>query len=170
MLELVFNNSTEDKEFQDDFFKNIFNLAIEELKLGDKNIEVSINIVGEDKIRELNHQYRHKDKVTDVLSFPMQSFGRHRPGGAKRLEGPFDYVHPTSNVETFDVGDIFICLPFAKKEAKRENINIDVKLARLLAHGFLHLLGYDHEKSKLEEKKIFGLEKRILAKCLKTKD
>lgn len=93
-------------------------------------------------MRELNKKYRNKDKVTDVLSFPM--------------------VEESEKLETLDLGDIFICLSFAKNEAKSENISIEEKLAQLTVHGFLHLIGYDHEKSKKEEIKMFGLENKIL--------
>ena len=63
-----------------------------------------------------------------------------------------------------DLGDIFICLPFAKNDAKSENVSIEKKLSQLAAHGFLHLLGYDHEKSQAEARRMFGLESQILKK------
>ena len=164
MSDVVFQNTTEDKSFGKDLFEKVIKAGIIELGLDTKNIGVSINLVGEEKIIELNKKYRDKDKVTDVLSFPMQSEGLHRPEGAKRLEGPapFDYAQGKSNAGAFDLGDIFICLPFAKKEAKSENIGIDRKLARLTVHGFLHLMGYDHEVSKKEETKMLSLENKIL--------
>jgi probable rRNA maturation factor len=127
------------------FFKKVLETAAQELKLKDK-IEVSVNLVGEDKIRELNKKYRKKDKPTDVLSFPM---------GDKYLIRNTKYI-------IRDVGDIFICLSIAKNEAKRENITIKEKLAQLAAHGFLHLLGYDHEVSEVCARKMFKLENRIL--------
>ncbi len=164
MLDLVYQNLTKDEELQKGFFISILEIVVGELELKDKNIEVSISLVDEGKIRELNNKYRHKDEVTDVLSFPMQSFRLHRPERAKRFEEPFDHAQgPRSNAKAFDLGDIFICLPFAKKEAKSENVSIDKKLAQLAVHGFLHLLGHDHEKSE-EAEKMFGLEKKILEK------
>ncbi|MDP3792836.1 MAG: rRNA maturation RNase YbeY [bacterium] len=149
MLDLVFQNSTLDKSFKDDFFVNIIRVALGELDLDKKNIEVSINLVGENKIKELNKKYRNKNKVTDVLSFPL------------RL-APLAQVK--SNAGVFDLGDIFICLSIAKKEAKRENIDIERKLAQLTVHGFLHLAGYDHENSIAEAKKMEKLEEDILRK------
>ena len=164
MIDLVFNNS-QDESFKTDFFNKILETSVGILGISDRNIEVSINIVNEDKIRELNKQYRNKDKVTDVLSFPMQSKGLHHPKGMDRFEGPFGYAQgPMSNAEAFDIGDIFVCLPFAKIKAKSENIDIDRKIIQLVVHGFLHLLGYDHEKTEEDAKEMFGLENKILSK------
>ena len=138
MLDLVFQNLTTDKQFNENFFKKILEIAGGELKLVNKNISVSLNLVGEGKIKELNKKHMNKNKVTDVLSFPMEESG--------------------------DMGDIFICLPFAKKEAKSENVDIENKLAQLTVHGFLHLAGYDHESSKQDAEKMFKLENKILDK------
>ena len=146
MLDLVFQNSTSSKEYTSKFFEKILITAIKELKLTGKKIEISINLVGNAKIKELNKKYRHKDKVTDVLSFPM-------------AEKSFVIRHSSFVI---DLGDIFICLSFAKKEAKSENVSIERKLAQLTVHGFLHLLGYDHEKSSKDAKKMFGLQDKIL--------
>ena len=67
-------------------------------------------------------------------------------------------------MEILPLGDIFISLPFAKKEAKSENVSIDRKLVHLAVHGFLHLAGYDHERSENKADKMFRLEKKILSK------
>jgi len=146
MPNLVYRNLTSDKKYNSKFFEIILVGAIKELKLADKKVGLSVNLVGEGKIRELNKKYRNKNKISDVLSFPM----------ASKLE------IPKSNTEVLDLGDIFICLSFAKNEAKSENISIERKLAQLVVHGFLHLLGYDHEKSEKDAKKMFGLENKIL--------
>ena len=60
------------------------------------------------------------------------------------------------------LGDIFICLPVAEERAIKEGMVLDFKLAFLIVHGFLHLLGYDHEKSNKEEKKMFAIQNKIL--------
>jgi probable rRNA maturation factor len=145
MLDLVFQNSTEDKSFKEDFFVGVLKISAKELNLLDKEIEISMNLVGEDEIRELNNKYRKKDKVTDVLSFPIEE-------------------KPLEESGTWPLGDIFICLSFAKNEAKRENVSIDRKIAQLTVHGFLHLLGYDHERSDKDAEEMFELENRILNK------
>ncbi len=152
-MDLVFQNLTSDKRYKSNFFEKILVTGVRELKLGDRKIELSVNLVGESKIKELNKKYRRKNKVTDVLSFPMlENFEFRVPA---RLAGG-------SNFEFQDLGDIFICLSFAKKQAKEENISIEKELARLTVHGFLHLLGYDHERSKKDEIEMFKLEHKIL--------
>ena len=144
MLDLVFQNYTSTKAPTEQFFIKIFEVATEALNLKNK-VELSVNLVGDNKIRALNKRHRNKNKVTDVLSFPLEE---------KKLE----------KYGILPLGDIFICLPFAKKEAKSENVSIDRKLAQLAVHGFLHLLGYDHERSGKDADEMFRLENKILDK------
>jgi len=145
MLDLVFKNYTQGKAPGKVFFREILVATLKELKIKDKNIEVSLNLVGEAKIKELNKKYRNKNEITDVLSFPLEE---------ARLK----------KYDILPLGDIFICLPFAVKEAKRQDIGLKKELAWLTVHGFLHLLGYDHEKSAHDKKKMFALENKILSK------
>jgi len=144
-LDFVFKNHTSQKAPSENFFKKVLGTGVEELKIKDKNIEVSLNLVGETKIRELNKKYRGKNKRTDVLSFPLDEV---------RLQ----------KYDILPLGDIFICLPFAVKEAKKQDIGLKKELAWLTVHGFLHLLGYNHEKSADDKKKMFVLENKILGK------
>ena len=160
MLDLVFKNYIRQKSPDEKFFREIFDTGIEELKIKDKNVEMSLNLVGEEKIKELNNKYRNKNEVTDVLSFPLLEWD---PSPAKR--GDKGTLSEESRLKKHDIlplGDIFICLPFAVKEAKRQNISLEKELAWLSVHGFLHLSGYDHEKSSEEKKKMFDLENKIL--------
>jgi len=147
-MQLIFRNLTAEKKFNSKFFEKFLITAEKEIKLKNKNTGISINLVGESRIRGLNKKYRNKDKATDVLSFPLS-------------EKPI--IH-NSKFIIHDLGDIFICLSIAKKQAKSENINIEKKLARLTVHGFLHLLGYDHEKSEKDAEKMFSLEDKFLKK------
>lgn len=149
MLDIVFNNSISDKKYTPKFFERILNTATQELKINGKKIGISINLVDEAKIKKLNRKYRNKNKPTDVLSFPI----------SKGLE-----IRNSKLEIEKDVGDIFICLSIAKNEAKGENITIEQKLAQLTVHGFLHLLGYDHEKSPGSAEKMFRIESQILRK------
>ena len=145
MIDLVLKNNTSRKSPGNKFFRNILDTGIKELKIKDKNIEVSLNLVGEVKMRELNKKYRGKNKVTDVLSFPLEE--------ARLIKHAI-----------LPLGDIFICLPFAIKESERQSVGLKKELAWLTVHGFLHLLGYDHEKSADDKKKMFSLENKILKK------
>lgn len=143
MVDLVFKNYTLQKAPNEKFFKEIFDTIIRKLKIKYKSIELSLNLVGGGKIKELNKKYRSKNQVTDVLSFPLEEsrFKKH---------------------DILPLGDVFICLPFAVKESKRQRISLKKEMARLTIHGFLHLLGYDHEKSVDDKKKMFALENKIL--------
>jgi len=148
MVDLVFKNYTPLKAPGRVFFKKILETSARELKLKDK-VEVSISLVGEKRIQELNEKYRNKNKSTNVLSFPMQ----------EKLE-----IGNWKLEIDKDIGDIFVCLSIAKKEAKREDIDIKEKLMQLAVHGFLHLSGYDHERSEKDAKKMLELERSILDK------
>ncbi|MBZ9577493.1 rRNA maturation RNase YbeY [Patescibacteria group bacterium] len=85
-----------------------------------KEVGLSIVFVGQGKMRKLNKKYRGKNKVTDVLSFDN------------------------------GLNEIVICLREVKKNAKRYNSTFKKELAQVLIHGILHLLGYEHEKTKKE--------------------
>lgn len=96
---------------------------LESLGLGDA--ELSILLCDDETIRELNLQYRKKNKATDVLAFPMQ-------------EGPGPQALPGL------LGDVVISLPTATRQAAEHDRPIIEEVTFLLAHGLLHLLGYDH--------------------------
>ncbi len=146
MSDLVFNNFTADKRFGLKFFKEITQEAIKKLGFAGQNIELSINLVGEGRIKALNKKYLGKNRTTDVLSFPVSD---------KISIGPI-------NNGIMALGDIFICLPVAKRDALKEGMSLSFKLILLAVHGLLHLLGYDHEKSEKNKKEMFKLQDKIL--------
>jgi probable rRNA maturation factor len=92
--------------------------------LGREDAELSILLVGDRRIRALNRQWRGKDAATDVLSFPLSD-----PPGIGTL-----------------LGDVVISLDTAARRAREEGHPVARELERYLAHGLLHLLGYDHER------------------------
>jgi rRNA maturation RNase YbeY len=110
--------------------------------LGCNRSELSILITGDDHIHELNRQYLNRDKPTNVLSFPMTA----EPGG----------------IETGMLGDIVISVDTAKREAAEMGTTLHERIYELLIHGLLHLMGYDHEISKKDEKIMQKEEKRLL--------
>jgi probable rRNA maturation factor len=112
----------------------------------------TVNLCGKAKIKTLNHQYRSKKRPTDVLSFPLNSSVR---------TGGIDYFHQSLEIE---LGDIFICKEVALAQAKEYSIEFEEEVIQLLIHGFLHLLGFDHEISVKEEKLMFDLEAKIFLK------
>lgn len=91
-------------------------------------INVSLSIVGERKIRELEQKYFNRDEITDVLSFP-QDEGEPMP----------------DDKEGHNLGDIVVCYPQAKRQAMQWNRLIDEEIEFLACHGLLHLLGVHHD-------------------------
>ena len=150
MLDLVLNNLTTDKKYNQNFFDKILDtaLVVPRLEVQPPNVGVSVNLVGAGRMKALNKKYRDKNRVTDVLSFPLNK----KEDFSMKLKG-----------DTIELGDIFICLPIAKKIAKKEKISIEKELARLTVHGFLHLLGYDHERRD-DKGEMFKLENKTLDK------
>jgi probable rRNA maturation factor len=94
-------------------------------ELGLKKVELSLAIVDDETIRELNKKHRKKNKPTDVLSFPLLEL---RPGDA--AEGA--------------LGDVILSVPTARRQAAKRRRPLLDELTMLLAHGILHLLGFDH--------------------------
>jgi probable rRNA maturation factor len=108
-----------------------------------KSIEISLSLVGKDQIQELNREYRDKDKITDVLSFPMYMTLKN--------------VWPHSSL-----GDIVICMPVMRQQAQEYGHSETRELCFLFVHGLLHLCGYDHERSKEEEALQFARQDQVL--------
>ena len=94
---------------------------------GQNNAAVTIVLVDDPYIRKLNHKYRQLNRATDVLSFNLND----------ELE---------SNSE--ELGDVYISVDRAREQAYRYRISMENELHRLLIHGCLHLLGYDHKNSR----------------------
>lgn len=152
-IDLVFKNHTSFKAPAESFFARIITVGLKITKPKDGKVEIGINLVGEERIKKLNATHRGKNKVTDVLSFPLENLH-----SGKSLDGQVGL----KNYGILSLGDIFICLPFARKEAIIDKMTLQAKLAQLTVHGFLHLLGYDHEISVKGAKAMLGLENKIL--------
>ncbi len=146
----VFLSTTERKNIE--FFLSLASEVLKNSKKIDlipnhlKNMEISILICGDVKIKKLNTDFRNKEKVTDVLSFPAHE--NLRKVWKKDLK----------TNEDFFLGDLAICFPQAKRQAKEFKITPMDEFIHLFFHGILHLLGYDHEISRAEEKKMEKLE------------
>lgn len=112
------------------------------------NLEVSLLICGDKKMRDLNREYREKDYVTDVLSFPAHENLRKK-------------TYPEA---TLFLGDLAICHPQTIRQAKAFSIGYWDEFVHLFIHGVIHLLGYDHELSSKEEKLMEEWEEKALKK------
>jgi probable rRNA maturation factor len=108
--------------------------------LGEESSELSLLLVGNRKIRSLNAKFRGKDTPTDVLSFPLEE---RLPTGIRLL------------------GDVVISLEQAKIQAREKRKDFAHEVEWLLIHGILHLLGYDHERSRKDDRIMRSLERRI---------
>jgi probable rRNA maturation factor len=123
--------------------KAIFNTLVYEGF--DKDCEVSVTFTDNEQIKELNKNYRNKNSATDVLSFPM-----------------FDDFTNIEMVNDIPLGDIVISLERAAKQGYEIGHSIYHEVAFLCVHSTLHLLGYDHETSKADEKEMFAKQKEIM--------
>jgi probable rRNA maturation factor len=105
--------------------------------------ELSVALVDDAEIHRLNAQYRRIDKPTDVLAFAMR-------------EGDGADVHPDV------LGDVVISLDTAAREAAARGAALADEVRVLLTHGVLHLLGYDHERSPAEARRMFARQRQLL--------
>ncbi|CRK84180.1 rRNA maturation RNase YbeY [Neobacillus massiliamazoniensis] len=109
--------------------------------------EVSITFVSNERIQEINREYRDKDTPTDVISFAMEELG----------EGEVELI---GEEMPRILGDIIISVPKAKEQANEYGHSFIRELGFLAVHGFLHLLGYDH-MTKEEEEVMFTRQREI---------
>ena len=107
---------------------------------GHPSASLSLTLVGKTRMQRLNRIFRQRDYATDVLAFPMQD---------------------ASQSSLAFVGDVVICVPVALSQASRFDNTPDEEIMRLLIHGTLHLLGYDHETTEREAKRMTRKEQAI---------
>lgn len=107
---------------------------------GHPSASLSLTLVGKTRMQRLNRTFRQRDYATDVLAFPMQD---------------------ASQSSLAFVGDVVICVPVALSQASRFGNTPDEEILRLLIHGTLHLLGYDHETTEQEAKRMTRKEQAI---------
>tara|TARA_B100000315_G_scaffold260401_1_gene321443 strand:+ start:3147 stop:3635 length:489 start_codon:yes stop_codon:yes gene_type:complete len=108
--------------------------------------ELSVLLINDRAMRALNAQYRGKNQATDVLSFPQPA----SQDGVAHL-----------------IGDVVISLQTATRQAQERQSTLHEEIVRLLVHGILHLLGYDHERSPQEFRRMRNKE-RMIIRCLTT--
>ncbi|PLR68176.1 MULTISPECIES: rRNA maturation RNase YbeY [Bacillaceae] len=113
-----------------------------------EDAELSVTFVDNQKIQEINRDYRNKDQATDVISFAMEEQGE----GEVSIKG-MDMPQV--------LGDIIISVPRAEEQALEYGHSFTRELGFLAVHGFLHLLGYDHMTPE-DEAKMFTKQKEIL--------
>ncbi len=113
----------------------------------ENDAEVSVSFVNNKQIRQLNRQFRNKDKPTDVLSFPLGE------------NGQYDIDQETGALL---LGDVVISMETAVKQAKTYGHSLEREVGFLTVHSMLHLLGYDHVTSALDAANMHEKEEAIL--------
>jgi probable rRNA maturation factor len=107
---------------------------------------LSIHCIGDTRMRRLNRQYRGKDSTTDVLTFRLH-------------EGENAFA------SAYELGDIFISVPQIKRQSRRLSISMREEFIRMLIHGTLHILGYDHHRES-DARIMFRLQEKILSQLV----
>jgi probable rRNA maturation factor len=168
-------------------FERLLELAAQAEEVEDG--EVSLTFVDDDTIRRLNKEYRGVDKATDVLSFPMEDEDmwfvgeddRELAGDAEdeAAEEPVETDPETAEGGAVDIdaaadgaaepiphllGDIVISVPTARRQSEAYGHSLERELGFLFVHGFLHLLGYDHDTPEAE-RDMFARQEAILAQA-----
>ena len=148
-MTLLIDNRT-DFEITKEFEKLFNDVVKESLRYEefDPECEVSLSIVSNDEIQEINKQFREIDAPTDVLSFPLLTFE----------EGEQADVNENNEIM---LGDIIISIDKAKAQAEEYGHGLRRELAFLTAHSMLHLMGYDHMEEE-EQKEMFKKQDDIL--------
>ena len=108
-----------------------------------KDAYFSVIFIDDEKMHEMNKEYRGIDRTTDVLSFALED-------------------NQNFKTEIRELGDIFVSIPKMKAQALEFEHSERRELSFLVCHGLLHLLGYDHTRSEEDEKIHFGLQNEIL--------
>lgn len=146
-MELLFVNDYDPAlENYEKEFEQLATHAIEKLHRSD-HFSLEVNFVDEATIHQINRQYRMIDRPTDVISFAF-------------LDEVEDEIKIQGDVMVL-LGEIFISVDQAKQQAKEYQHSLHRELCFLFIHGFLHLLGYDHQQ-KEEEEEMFRLQEEIL--------
>ena len=124
-----------------DYLEDLLEYTLEHEKV--ENAIFSVIFVDDEEIHRINKEYRHVDRVTDVISFAF--------------EDNEEKIYNNIRI----LGDIYVCIPQMKRQATSYGHSEKRELSFLCVHGLLHLLGYDH-MNESDEKIMFGLQELIL--------
>ena len=147
-MELDFNSFNESLNNYQTIYEQLLEKTLTHLSL-DFDPYLSVTIVDNDYIHEINRQYRHIDRPTDVISFAF-------------LDGNADKEALLHSHQMVVLGDIYISYQKAEEQAKTYGHSLERELKFLFVHGLLHLLGYDHMNEE-DEKVMFRLQDEILS-------
>lgn len=171
-LKLNISNLVKGFKVDEKFFKEVTKKTLGLIDLKDEYcakglLEVDLAFVDEEEMKKINKKWREKNKSTDVLSFSDINIPQGRLARDFGMQKPVKNSKETKNSENNfpnedDLMQIIICPAYAKKQAKKLKYSQKQELAMLIAHGILHILGYDHERSKKEEDAMWFVQDKIL--------
>ena len=145
-MEIDFALVNEVEGFDEDYqqiYLEIIKETVNQLEI-DEDLELSCILVDDQKIHEINKEYRNIDRSTDVISFALEDNEQYYVSGMPR-----------------SLGDIFISIDHAKMQAEEYGHSFYREMCFLFTHGLLHLLGFDHMNEE-DEKVMFSRQKEIL--------
>ena len=142
------NETTEDVSVYEALMSSVIEETIKQESLLKEMLACSFIFVTNDRIQEINKIYRHKDAVTDVITFALED----------EVDGD---VGSLFQIGPRLLGDVFISLERTQEQAKRYQHSFERELSFLTVHGFLHLLGYDHVVQE-EEVIMFKKQEEVL--------
>lgn len=105
--------------------------AFPELGKTGRDVELSVRLASDEEVRSLNAEWRRNDKPTNVLSFPMAE--------------PYELEQSDEDGPAIMLGDLILAHGVCDREAAEKGITVEQHATRLIVHGTLHLLGYDHQ-------------------------
>ena len=151
-MNIIYNDETAAGPELLEIFGKAAELCVEKEGFSPDNMEISLTFVSGDEIRELNRTYRHVDRCTDVLSFPMiEDFNE--------LETADD---DAACDEDILLGDVVICPEQARRQAEEYGHSEKRELVYLFVHSVCHLLGYDHMTDE-DKKEMRAREEEIMS-------
>lgn len=157
-LQLAWNNEQEHFQISDELISLLEAILQKAGEVeGVKDGEVDLTFVDDEQIHQLNREYRGIDRPTDVLSFAMNEITNDELEIIYELEED-DASGDIPNV----LGDIIISVPRAKLQSEEYGHSLERELGFLFVHGFLHLLGYDHQ-DEASEAEMMGKQEAVLA-------
>lgn len=142
----MFNETDVELTEEEKMIQKLVKEVLKEEKV--RNAECNIIFVDNEKIHEINREYRYIDRVTDVISFALED----------EMEN-----EPSAQYEMRVLGDIYISVDRAKEQALEYGHSFLREICFLAIHGMLHLLGYDHQTTE-DEKIMFQKQEEVLAK------
>ncbi|MDN4461813.1 rRNA maturation RNase YbeY [Lactobacillus sanfranciscensis] len=151
-LEIYDETNGQVSEDQKKLIKNVLDFAAKKIGLK-ANTEMSVTMVKNDRIQEINRDYRKVDRATDVISFAIEDENDD--------EFPVMMSDEMKAEIPENIGDIFVSIDKVNEQADFLGHSVDRELGFLIVHGFLHLNGYDHMKPE-DEKVMFDLQRKIL--------